>query len=224
MKSQKKWIFFNFTFDSYGKMHLLIANRIQEEYFIWRLDEKYKVDRVIDISAYTDAIQNPAWGVRWFLVFEDDTYYVQWGWEQDGIIISSEGVLEHKFTRESLGVGWVRQVAVGMDGHIYITHAHDDEKVEIGKLNIESGLVINENPDLYFPSGELFHTMSGGTDTNLLLFSIYSGIWAYDTEGEIMENRMSLTDVRMGMDKDSDFWSKLFFTRWTTIFDRASHK
>jgi hypothetical protein len=198
---------FDYTFDGYGRMHLFIAEHDKKEYFIWRLDESYQVDKTIEISAY---VEETAYYIpHWFLVLEDGTYYIQWPLEQNGIIVSSEGMLKHKFTLKSLGIGWVLQVAVGKDGHIYIVHRNDDNKPEIVKLDANKGVIDNENPALYFSDNELFYTMSGGTDTNLLLLSVYSGVWACDTESGVMENRVSSADISSGLDNDTDLWHKM---------------
>lgn len=197
---------YNLAFDSYGRIHLLIADRDNEEYFIWRLDESYQVDKTIDISAYVEEKQVPLW----FLIHKDGTYYIQWPLNRNGIIVDSEGVLKHKFTLESLGIRWTREAAVGKDGQIYLVYGDRDEKWEIGKLDVKNCLIKNENSSLYFPGSEIFMAMSGGTDTNLLLLSPYSGVWACDTESGIMENRVPLSDLRLGFDTESEFWLRIF--------------
>ncbi|MCL2253729.1 MAG: hypothetical protein FWC09_04720 [Lachnospiraceae bacterium] len=221
---------YNFALDRYGRMHLIIAERDEDEFFIWRLDENYQVDKVIDISAYIETIQMPRWH-RWFMVLDDGTYYIQWGMVQDGIIVSSDGELMHTFTLESLGIGWVRQVAVGKDGYIYIVCGSQEDNRKIVKLDTSKCLIEDVNPALYFPGGELFRTMSGGTDTNLLLYSIYSGVWACDTESGILENRVSLTDIGLGLDNDSDLWKliilpdgRLFVSARSVDGDAVIHK
>jgi len=199
---------YNFALDGHGRIHLLIAQRDMGEYYIWRLDGGYQAEKTIAISDYyTDSAYDRP---RWFLVLDDGTYYIQWPLEQDGIIVSSEGALKHSFTLESLGIGWVKQVTVGRDGHIHIAHGIWEEKVEIVMLDTDSGSVINENPDLLFPYDEIFFAMSGGTDTNLLLYSIYSGAWAFDAERGVMENRVSLADIRSGFSREAEFWPRIF--------------
>lgn len=185
--------------DTYGRIHLLVAGRGNEEWFIWRLDESYQVDKKIDISAYFEMVQMPFW----FLIDKDGTYYIQWVIGRDGIIVDSEGVLKHKFTLESLGTRWTYEAAVGSDGEIYLVHGDKDVKLEIGKFDMENCLIENGNPIIYFPGSEVFSLMSGGTDTNLLIFSPYSGVWACDTESGIMENRVPLSDI--GFDSGKEF-------------------
>ena len=220
----------NFALDRYGRMHLIIAERDKEEFFICRLDENFQVDKTIDISAYVETIQNPRW-LRWFMVLHDGTYYIQWSMDQDGIIVSSDGELMHKFTLDSLGIGWVRQVAVGKDGYIYIVCGSKEDNRKIVKLDTNNCLIEDVNPSLYFHGGERFRTMSGGTDTNLLLYSIYSGAWACDTESGILENRVSLTDIGLGLDNDSDLWKliilpdgRLFVSARSVDGDAVIHK
>ncbi|MCL2051814.1 MAG: hypothetical protein FWG91_08820 [Lachnospiraceae bacterium] len=198
----------NYTFDVYGRMHLIVAERSKEDYFIWRLDENYQIEKTIEISEYyTDSAY---YSPYWFLILDDGTYYIQWPLEQDGIIVSSDGMLLHEFTLESLGIGGVRAVAVGKDGHIYIMHSRRDENLEIVKLDLTNYLIEDANPALFLPYGEVLYTMSSGTDTDLLLASPYSGVWAIDIEKGIMENRVPLADLRLGMDKNSELAIRLF--------------
>ena len=200
-----------FAFDVYGRMHLFIAKydyaNEDYEYFIWQLDENYRLNKVIELSSYVESNRMPSW----FLILEDGTYYIQWAREQGGIIVSSEGIFKHKFTRESLGIGQTRQAAIGKNGYIYIVHGNGDEKREIARLDVDNCTIENENPVLYFPGEQIFYSMSGGTDTNLLLFSPYDGIWACDPENGILENRVSLTDINLGLDKEVDLWGIKIF-------------
>ena len=50
--------------------------------------------------------------------------------------------------------------------------------------------------------------MMAGTDTNLLLFSPYSGVWACDIEKGIFENRVEIPD--MDYRKDTEYWPLTF--------------
>ncbi len=190
----------NIARDTYGRIHLLMADRDNEEWLIWRLDESYQVNKTIDISAYFETKHMPLW----FLIDKDGNYYFQWVLDRNGIIVDSEGVLKHKFTPESLGISGIYEAAVGKDGQIYLVYTNSDVK-EIGKLDVEKCLIENENPALYFTDKEIFNAMYSGTDTNLLLFSPTSGVWAYDNENGIMENRVPLSDIDIGF--DAEFWS-----------------
>jgi len=192
------------TVDIYGRIHLLIVSQDNKEWFIYQLDESYQVDRVIDISAYIEQKRVPPW----FLIDKDGTYYLQWLYERNGIIVDSEGVLKHRTTPESLGTVWIYEAAVGKDGEIYLVHGVSEEKEEIAKLDVKNGLIENVNPAIYFPGGEIFSLMSSGTDTNLLLFSPLSGVWACDTENGTLENRVPISGI--GFSSDMEFWPFTF--------------
>lgn len=183
--------------DIYGRLHLLVADSDYEEWFIWRLDESLQTDRVIDISAYYETQRPPVW----FLVDKDGTYYLQ-GVFKDGIIVDSEGALMHSFTPKSLGSGWPYAAAAGKDGRIYLVHSDLDEKVVIDGLDVENGTIKKEDSPLWFPGSEIFTLASAGTDTDLLLFSPYSGVWAYDREKGILENRVPISDMSSGSGMD----------------------
>lgn len=196
----------NIAMDTCGRIHLLMS-RNGDEWFIWRLDEDYQIDSVIDISAYFETKQLPGW----FLVDKDGTYYLQWSnANRDGIIVDSEGALKYRFTPKSLGTGWTYQAAVGKDGQIYLIHSERGEKLEIGELDVENCSLKNEDSSLCFSGDETFSVMSGGTDTNLLLFSPYSGVWACDTETGVMENRVPLSDI--GFSSDTEFCPLAFLS------------
>lgn len=189
----------NIAVDTYGRIHLLMVSQDNAEWFIWRLDNDYEIDRIVDVSACFEAKQFPFW----FLIDKDGTYYFQWLMERNGVIVDSEGVLKHKFTLESLGVRWTYEAAVGKDGQIYLIYGNnEDEKREIGKFDVQNGSIIKEDSSLYFGGTETFAEMYSGTDTNLLLYSPISGVWAYDDELGIMENRVPLSDIDFdaGMD------------------------
>jgi hypothetical protein len=195
---------FNLALDTYGQIHLLIVDNDYEGYYIWRIDASYQADKKIDISTYVEDKQFPLW----FMVDKDGTYYIQWMIRRNGIIVDSNGGLKHKTTVDSLGTGRIYEAAVGKDGQIYLVHAAGDEQLETSKLNTENGSIENVNPVLSFSGDEVFNLMSGGTDTNLLLFSPYSGVWACDTEKGILENRMSVSDIKEGF--ADEFWPLVF--------------
>lgn len=185
--------------DPYGKTHLLVAGNNFDEWYIWRLNENNQVDEVIDVSDYFEIKQMPLW----FLVDKEGTYYLQWVLSRDGIIIDREGALKHRFTLESLDTRWTYEAAVGKDGLIYVIYNDWDEKVRIGEFDVENCSIIKEDSPLYFSRDEIFSGMSRGTDTNLLFFSRYSGIWAYDHEKGILENRVPLSDIGLTRDAES---------------------
>lgn len=194
----------NVAMDIYGGLHLLMAAENYEEWYIWRLDEDYQIDKVVDISAYFETKQIPLW----FLVNKDGTYYFQWILDRSGLIVDGEGVMMHKTTPETLGISWILEAAVGKDGEIYLLYENEEDKIESGVLKVENGSIEREDATLSFPGNETFSQMSVGTDTNLLLFSPISGVWAYDSEKGILENRVTISDIDFG--KDMEFWPLTF--------------
>lgn len=181
---------YDIAMDIYGGLHLLMS-RDDGGCQIWRLREDFQVDKVIDISAYYETKQLP----RWFWVDREGAYFLQWRTERDGIIIDSEGELRHRFTSESLETGWIYKAAGGSDGRIYLIHSEQGEGWEISALDMESCSMQRQDSPLLFSKDEVFLEESGGTDTSLLLYSPYSGVWACDTEKGIMENRVPLSEI-----------------------------
>lgn len=186
--------------DTYGRIHLLMGSENYEEWFIWRLDDNYKIDKVLNISAYFDKKQMP----KWFLIDKAGNYYLQWLFDRNGILINSEGELRNRFTLESLEINWTYEAAVGRDGQIYLLYTMGDNNFVIGRFDVEScsvedGVLL---PELL--NSVTFSQMSAGTDTNLLLFSPVTGVWAYDNESGIIENRVPVSDIDFG--DNTEFW------------------
>lgn len=194
----------NISLDTNGRIHLLVAGQDNETWFIWQLDESSQVDRSIDISSYFETKHIPLW----FLVDKDGTYYLQWAIGRNGIIVDSQGILQHRFTPEFLEIEWIYEAAVGKDGRIYVVYSNSDEKIEIGKLDTKKCFLEKGNPALCFSGNETFSAMSGGTDTNLLLFSPYSGVWAYDGDNGVIENRVPLSEL--GFDSNGEVYPLTF--------------
>ncbi|MCM1119131.1 MAG: hypothetical protein NC543_07195 [bacterium] len=190
--------------DIYGRVHLIVAGNDFNEWFIWQLNESYQVEKVIDISSYFEVKQMP----NWFLVDKDGTYYLQWLLSRDGVILDSEGDLIHRIFLKSFATRWTYEAAVGKNGHIYIVYRDGDEGIRIGEFDTESGTIKKEESKLCFSRDELFSEMASGTDTNLLLFSPISGVWAFDDEKDILENRVKLSDVDLSGGKE--FWPLTF--------------
>lgn len=186
--------------DTYGRLHLLMRRDNNEEWFIWQLGENYRIDRVLDISAYFENKQMP----RWFFIDKDGNYFLQWLFDRNGILLNSEGELRDRFTLESLGINWTYEAAVGRDGQIYLLYTMGDNNFVIGRLDVEScsiedGVLL---PELL--NSDTFSQMSAGTDTNLLLFSPVTGVWAYDNESGIIKNRVPVSDIDFG--DNMEFW------------------
>ena len=190
----------NVTTDIYGRVHLLMSTESFEEWYIWCLDEDYQLEKEIDISEYVETKQIPIW----FLIDKDGTYYFQWMLDRNGLLVDADGKLLHETTLESLGIGWIYEVAVRKDGEFYFLYRGEKDTPEFGVLDVEKGSIQKEDSQLLLPANETYSAMYAGTDTNLLLFSPISGIWAYDGEKGILENRVTISDI--GFEKDMEFW------------------
>lgn len=194
----------NVAVDTYGRIHLLMAGSDYGEWYIWQLDEEYRVDRTIDVSEYFETKQIPLW----FLIDKDGAYYFQWSRDRSGMIIDSEGKMKHKLTPQSLEISWIYEAAVGKDGEIYFAFCMEDDKIKIGRLDTENGSIDKNDLSEPLPENDTFSLMTAGTDTNLLLFSPYSGVWACDIEKGILENRVAISD--MDYRKDTEYWTLTF--------------
>ena len=194
----------NVTVDTYGRIHLLMAGSDYGKWYIWRLDEEYQVDKIIDVSECFETKQIPLW----VLIDKDGTYYFQWPRDRSGVIIDSEGKMKHKLTPQSLEVSWIYEAAVGKDGEIYLVFCMEDDKIRIGRLDTENSNIDKNDLSEPLPENDTFSLMTAGTDTNLLLFSPYSGVWACDIEKGILENRVAISD--MDYRRDTEYWPLTF--------------
>lgn len=175
--------------DAYGNLHLLIQNRSDEILFIRQYNADLQVEKEIDIAEYTDEFRKP----NHFLVNRDGTYYIHWKYQNTGLIVDNVGKLLHKFSAESLGLGWVTAAGVGSDDEFYLVHDTDDMKPKIARFDIDSLTVEIDKLSLELPEEELFTLISVGIDTELLLYSETSGVWVYDIDTGILENRIPLS-------------------------------
>ena len=48
----EKMVICHIAIDTYGRIHLLVAGSNYDEWFIWRLNENFQIDKVMDISDY----------------------------------------------------------------------------------------------------------------------------------------------------------------------------
>jgi hypothetical protein len=190
----------NIAMDTTGRIHLLMGSIDDKEWFIWQLDENYKVTKVLDISAYFESKQMPSW----FIIDKAGNYYLQWLFDRNGILVDSEGTLKNRFTLNSLDILWSYEASVGKDGLIYIVYTTEEQKFKIGQFDVESCSIKNEVFVPELSDSVTFSEMSAGTDTNLLLFSPVSGVWAYDNESGVIENRVLISDIDFG--ENTDFW------------------
>jgi hypothetical protein len=131
-------------------------------------------------------------------------YYLQWLFDRHGILVDSEGTLKNRFTLDSLDILWSYEASVGKDGLIYIVYTTEEQKFKIGQFDVESCSIKNEVFVPELSDSVTFSEMSAGTDTNLLLFSPVSGVWAYDNESGVIENRVLISDIDFG--ENTDFW------------------
>lgn len=202
--------------DAYGNVHLLMGSNDDEEWYIWQLDKDYQVVKALDISGYFEKKQMP----YWFLVDKDGTYYLQWLFDRNGILIDTEGELKNSFSLEDLGANWTYEAAVGRDGEIYLVYTVEEKNFEIGRLDVESCSIQN---GVFLPEllgSDTFSGMSAGTDTNLLLYSPTTGAWAYDTESGVIENRVPIADI--DFENNADFWPLTFLADGRLLLAGAS--
>ncbi|MDE7043932.1 MAG: hypothetical protein K2O97_02765, partial [Acetatifactor sp.] len=84
-----------------------------------------------------------------------------------------------------------------------INRAKGDAKGRSGEVEVDRCAIVKEDSPLYLSRDEIFNGMFRGTDTNILLFSKYSGVWAYDQEQGILENRTPLSEIGLARNAES---------------------
>ena len=181
----------NVTTDMEGKVHLLMATPDFEQWFIWQLDDALQVEKEVDITACFNTKQIPLW----FMVDKNGDYYLQWMMNRNGAIVSEDGTLLHQTTLDSLGVSWIYEAAVGRDGSIYLLYSFDGESKELGSLDTVKGCLGEDSISLNIPGSDTLSAMAAGTDTEILLFGPYCGVWAYNSEKGTIEQRVKLSEI-----------------------------
>lgn len=181
----------NVTTDMEGKIHLLMATPEFDGWYIWQLDDTLQVEKEVDITACFDTKQIPLW----FMVDKAGDYYLQWMMNRSGAIVSEDGALLHQTTLDSLGVSWIYEAAVGRDGSIYLLYSFDGENKELGILDTAKGCLGEDSISLNIPGIDTLSAMASGTDTEILLFGPYCGVWAYNSEKGTIEQRVKLSEI-----------------------------
>ena len=135
-------------------------------------------------------------------------YFFQLPYNRNGVILDSAGNLLYSTSPESLGLSWIYEAGVGRDGNINLVYSTDSGQMEIGVLDTQTGAFQKGDMGLSMQEGETFQAMYAGTDTDLLLYSPYSGIWAYDRTTSVFENRVPLPE--MGFDPGREYFPMTF--------------
>lgn len=181
----------NVTIDKEGNLHLLMATPEFDGWYIWQLDDALQVEKKVDITACFETKQIPLW----FMVDKNGDYYFQWMMNRNGVIVSNDGALLHRTTTDSLGVNWIYEAAVGQSGSIYLVYSFDGESKEIGTLDTVKGCLAEDSISLNIPGSDTLSAMASGTDTEILLFGPYCGVWAYNSEKGTIEQRVKLSEI-----------------------------
>lgn len=182
------------TRDMEGYLHLLMSSSEFDRWYIWQLNDALQVEKEVDITACFDTKQIPLW----FMVDKNGNYYLQWMMNRNGAIVREDGTLLHRTTTDSLGVSWIYEAAVGMDGSVYLVYSLDGESKEIGTLDTVRGCLGEGSTYLSIPGSDTLSAMAAGTDTDILLFGPYCGAWAYDSEKGTFEQRVKLSEIGYG--------------------------
>ena len=186
------------TTDMYGNIYLLLTGNtefLSEEntakHEIWILNDKFEVSSILDISDSTEGEKLMPYQ---FLVDQNGSYFIQWGYGSfKGIFLDKQGKLIAKINNTVLEIDELQTAGLGQDGSVYMCY-RKDEHIYISRLNMESGKLENQEQNTLFDQDELVLSIGAGTDTQLLIYSTNSGIWAYDQEENYLENRVAMNE------------------------------
>ena len=199
LKNPAELLVCNVTIDTEGKIHLLMATPELDKWYIWQLDEGFQLENELSITSYFDKNRIPLW----FMVDKDGYYYMQWIEDRWGLILDEDGTLIHETTSASLGANWIYEAAVGKDGFIYVVYGWKGNTKKIGTLDPKLGSLRQDGIILKIPETDTFSAMAAGTDTEILLYGPYCGVWSYDSQKRIFEQRIKPEDI--GYSGDMDF-------------------
>lgn len=189
----------NVTIDTEGKIHLLMATPELDKWYIWQLDDAMQPEKEVNITPFFVRNRIPLW----FMVDKDGYYYLQWIEDRKGLILDTDGALIHETTCAALGVNWIYEATVGKDGSIYLVYNRKGENKKIGTLDTKLGSLRQDGIILKLPETDTFSAMAAGTDTEILLYGPYCGVWSYDSEIRTFEQRIKPEDI--GYSGDMDF-------------------
>lgn len=180
--------------DKTGNLYLLMRTALTEENvtsMIQELDSEGNVIRSLDIS---EAIQGKLSIVQSFLVKDNGDFYIKG--MNASICINSEGIALWEMKDEPFGICDSYTAAVGKDGEVYITYKKADVWY-LGKMNGEDGTIVKEYFLSELEGDDKLLAIGQGTDSDFLLYSASSGVWAWNqTEGKL-EKRADLSEARM---------------------------
>lgn len=184
--------------DKTGNLYLLMRTALTEENvtsMIQKLDSEGNVIRSLDIS---ETMQGKLSIVQSFLVKDNGDFYIKG--MNASICINSEGIALWEMKDEILGICESYAVVLGKDDEIYITYKKADEWY-LGKISAEDGTIAKEYLLPEIESDDKLLAIGQGTDSDFLLYSASSGVWAWNqTEGNL-EKRADLSEAGMPLEE-----------------------
>lgn len=186
----------NLTVDIDGNLHLLLntyedKTKEQSDWQIWVLDNEYNVVKQLDVSA---AFEGKTYQPNGFYIDKLDCYYIQGRWDMvPSMVLDSQGVLCNILDSEALGIESVQSVGRGKDGKIYLVYG-GDRAGTIGVLDGTAGSMEKEYEQILPENDTYFLEIEAGTDTDLLLFSATSGLWAYNMQDNNLSHRVEMEE------------------------------
>lgn len=184
------------TTDVAGTLILLLMpekGSERKEWFIWKLDENYAVERSISITDYVKENNYMAYD---FLVDIDGYFYIRWGWGNGKILIlDKEGVMVGIYKNEDLNVEEIQALGRGRDGKIYGVF-RKNELYSLGRFEGAEG-TLQSVCDNLFSEEEMIYTIGAGTDTDLLIYSGQEGLYACNLDTTVLVNRAVVSESQV---------------------------
>lgn len=180
--------------DSKGHLHALIrpaAKASDKAYGLIReLDKEGNVIRDVDVS---EAINGRY--VLWqaFIVDSNGNYYIK---DLDYLLcISKEGQPLWEMNNRSLEISRSYAMAA-VDDSVYMTYQRNGVTY-IGEINTADGSIGEEYVLPEITENDSVLIMDRGTDSDLLLYANNSGIWSWNHDGSMLENRANRSEAQL---------------------------
>ncbi len=180
--------------DDTGHLHLLLRTAPGDsETFtsiIRELDADGNTVNDVDIS---EAIGKRYTLWQAFVVDSEGNYYIK---DLDYMMcISREGKSLWEMDNRSMGIGRSYAAAVA-NGVVYMSYQKDDITY-IGEINPADGTLPEEYPLAEIESTDPILVMGQGTDSELLLYGSSSGVWAWNSDENRLENRGEASEANL---------------------------
>lgn len=180
------------TVDYLGKCHILLMSVEKviieneeldqityEESFIWTIDKEGNIEKILNVSEiFAEERSRP------FCFTTDNAGNYYFENKKDIIKVDSKGNVDMRLS----STGEIEAIGCGRSGDIYCIY-FNEEGIDTLDILKEDGLAGYGITLPYI--GPRYSSIAAGTDTELLIFNIEGGVYTYERDENVVEQRIS---------------------------------